>query len=89
MQNTPLYKTTSEKNTRKDPHESSTGKSGVYGNFGDADKGGYLSGQEKSEERFSAQLIPSWEAVIQRCSVKKVFLEISQNSQENMLEPLF
>ena len=24
-----------------------------------------------------------WEAAIQRCSVKKVFLEISQNSQEN------
>ena len=24
------------------------------------------------------------EAVIQRCSVKKVFLEISQNSQENI-----
>ena len=23
------------------------------------------------------------EAVVQRCSVKKVFLEISQNSQEN------
>ena len=25
----------------------------------------------------------SQEAVVQRCSVKKVFLEISQNSQEN------
>ena len=25
----------------------------------------------------------SWEAVVWRCSVKKVFLEISQNSQEN------
>ena len=26
------------------------------------------------------------EAVIQRCSVKKVFLEISQNSQENRVK---
>ena len=25
----------------------------------------------------------SWEAVAQRCPVKKLFLEISQNSQEN------
>ena len=25
-----------------------------------------------------------WEAVIQRCSVKKVFLKISQNSEENI-----
>ena len=29
------------------------------------------------------------EAVAQRCSVKKVFLEISQNSQENMCQSLF
>ena len=28
-------------------------------------------------------LLPYLEAVVQRCSVKKVFLEISQNSQEN------
>ena len=28
-------------------------------------------------------IIPILEAVVQRCSVKKVFLEISQNSQEN------
>ena len=27
--------------------------------------------------------IKSVEAVVQRCSVKKVFLEVSQNSQEN------
>ena len=27
------------------------------------------------------------EAVAQRCSVKKVFLEISQNSQENKITP--
>ena len=29
------------------------------------------------------------EAVVQRCSVKKVFLEISQNSQENSCASLF
>ena len=29
------------------------------------------------------------EAVVQRCSVKKVFLEISQNSQENTCPPVF
>ena len=28
-------------------------------------------------------LVTDLEAVVQRCSVKKVFLEISQNSQEN------
>ena len=27
--------------------------------------------------------LPDKEAVVQRCSVKKMFLEISQNSQEN------
>ena len=32
---------------------------------------------------FNSYLIYSSEAVTQRCSVKKVFLEISQNSQEN------
>ena len=31
----------------------------------------------------TAVLLFSREAVAQRCSVKKVFLEISQNSQEN------
>ena len=29
------------------------------------------------------------EAVVQRCSFKKVFLEISQNSQENTCQGLF
>ena len=29
------------------------------------------------------------EAVVQRCSVKNVFLEISQNSQENTFPPVF
>ena len=29
------------------------------------------------------------EAVVQRCPVKKVFLEISQNSQENTCASLF
>ena len=33
---------------------------------------------------------PGSEAVVQRCSVKSVFLKISQNSQENnVLESLF
>ena len=32
--------------------------------------------------RSCSRILPS-EAVAQRCSVKKVFLEISQNSQEN------
>ena len=31
----------------------------------------------------SARSFAATEAVVQRCSVKKVFLEISQNSQEN------
>ena len=31
----------------------------------------------------SASIMYDGEAVVQRCSVKKVFLEISQNSQEN------
>ena len=31
----------------------------------------------------SNDLLPKAETVAQRCSVKKVFLEISQNSQEN------
>ena len=36
------------------------------------------------DEKSSFTYPPSYtEAVIQRCSVKKVFLEISQNSQEN------
>ena len=34
-------------------------------------------------------LLQSWEAVVQRCSVKKVFLEISQNSQENTCARVF
>ena len=46
LQNTFLHKTTSEKNTTKYPHESSTGKSGGYGNFGNADKGSYLIDSE-------------------------------------------
>ena len=29
------------------------------------------------------------EAIIQRCSLKKVFLEISQNSQESICQSLF
>ena len=32
---------------------------------------------------FCAKVNSSIEAVVRRCSVKKVFLEISQNSQEN------
>ena len=32
--------------------------------------------------------LPLTEAVAQRCSVKKVFLQISQNSQENTGEAL-
>ena len=36
------------------------------------------------------QKLAESEAVVQRCSVKKVFLEISQNSQENTVpESLF
>ena len=31
----------------------------------------------------SRQILEKSEAVVQRCSVKKVFLEVSQNSQEN------
>ena len=31
----------------------------------------------------------SWEVVVRRCSVKKMFLEISQNSQENTCASLF
>ena len=50
-----------KKNATKYPHESSTGKSGGYGNFGDADKGSYNSVSERSEESFSNQFIPSWE----------------------------
>ena len=36
-----------------------------------------------SSKRLKRKLINNLEAVAQRCSVKKVFLEISQNSQEN------
>ena len=37
-------------------------------------------------KRTSAVGIPFSEAVVQRCSVKKVFLEISQNSQQNICD---
>ena len=33
---------------------------------------------------FSKKVLETPEAVVRRCSVKKVFLEISQNSQENI-----
>ena len=33
--------------------------------------------------------VASPEAVVQRCSVKKVFLEISQNSQKHLCQSLF
>ena len=36
-----------------------------------------------SNTKYSCHFILSPEAVVQRCSVKKVFLKISQNSQEN------
>ena len=39
-----------------------------------------LPEQNNLETEFAATVL---EAVAQRCSVKKVFLEISQNSQEN------
>ena len=44
----------------KYPYDCSTGEIGGYGNFGDADKGSYLSGLERSKERFSEQCIPCW-----------------------------
>ena len=34
-------------------------------------------------------LSPEPEVIVRRCSVKKVFLEISQNSQENIPAPKF
>ena len=34
-------------------------------------------------EQLFTEIPPESEAAVQRCSVKKVFLEISQNSQEN------
>ena len=37
----------------------------------------------------SLVIVKEPEAVTQRCSVKKVFLEISQNSQENTFVSLF
>ena len=39
--------------------------------------------KHKSEPNSYIFLESSQEAVVRRCSVKKVFLEISQNSQEN------
>ena len=35
------------------------------------------------EQYFFTKIFPISEAAVQRCSVKKVFLENSQNSQEN------
>ena len=40
-----------------------------------------ISGE--NSESFWSMRSGEWEAVVQRCPVKKVFLEISQNSQEN------
>ena len=37
----------------------------------------------KKENKSCISSLQGIEAVVQRCSVKKVFLEISQNSQEN------
>ena len=39
--------------------------------------------RQKTESTLDESNLSTSEAVIQRCSVKKVFLEISENSQEN------
>ena len=68
-----LQKTISEKNTRKYLYMSLVQEiSGGYDNFGDAAKGSYFSGSERSEERFSGQLAPSWETRWGYCAVISV-----------------
>ena len=42
-----------------------------------------LSRENTQPENMCDIIFENIEAVVQRCSVKKVFLEISQNSQEN------
>ena len=42
-----------------------------------------LSQENTQPENMCHIIFENIEAVVQRCSVKKVFLEISQNSQEN------
>ena len=39
--------------------------------------------QNNHKSSFALNFLTSLETVVQRCSLKKVFLEISQNSQEN------
>ena len=47
------------------------------------DQPNYYFENGNSSKRLKRKLINSLESVAQRCSVKKVFLEISQNPQEN------
>ena len=42
-----------------------------------------LSGRNTQPENMCDIIFENIEAVVQRCAVKKVFLEISQNSHEN------
>ena len=39
--------------------------------------------RKKPKKKLEYEMIKCYEAVVQRCSVKNVFLGISQNSQEN------
>ena len=48
-----------------------------------------LLGNFQTEHSCHSRLIKKSEVVVQRCSVKKVFLKISQNSQENTCASLF
>ena len=52
-----------------------------------------LNGLKDLKENFvnypNTWLLNPSEAVVQRCSVEKVFLEISQNSQENTYATVF
>ena len=45
--------------------------------------GTIFSGPHRKTETLKSVPLKKSEAVVRRCSVKKVFLEISQNSQEN------
>lgn len=62
IQNSSLRNTSSGKISRKTPHDQRAKKCGRYGNLRDSDKRSFLSGSERSVERFSKQLIPYWEA---------------------------
>ena len=46
-------------------------------------KNSFSNAKKKGKSTKVSGKFISQEAVVQRCSVKKVFLEISQNSQEN------